>query len=208
MNKLAVSGIGGAIGVLLSVGLVNAVQPNDPYYLQGEQWYLTDKINAPQAWDIAKGNASDRIAVIDDWNGTDLYGHYHRDLWPKQDPGWDRYPSDQNMRMSSGMWNAGMAGAETDNGIGMAGLGWNNRLIPIRAAEASIIYPADFAEGIRQAVNRGAQILLVCPEAWGPNHPNEDPDVSSGLTDAKNSGRILIGEAGGDSWTYRDSTIL
>jgi len=219
MKRLAACGMGGAIVMLLSVGIVHAVQPNDPYFIQGKQWYLTT-IQAPQAWDIGKGNATDRIAVIDNWNGTDQCGHYHRDLWAKQDPGWDRFPPDSNMRMSSGMWNAGLAGAATDNAIGMAGLGWNNRLVPIRAAEPTYIIGADFAEGIRQAVNRGAQVLTVCPEEWGMDRWNEEnPDVSSALTDAKNSGRVLVGEAGSDVlwiwdppramyWPGRDDRVL
>jgi len=48
--------------------------PSDPDYLAGMQWYL-DKVQAPLAWDVARGNSSVVIAIVDqgvDWNHPDL----------------------------------------------------------------------------------------------------------------------------------------
>ncbi len=51
--------------------------PSDPDYLSAMQWYL-EKVQAPQAWDVVRGDSSVVIAIVDqgvDWNHPDLYGN-------------------------------------------------------------------------------------------------------------------------------------
>ncbi|MFC1683554.1 S8 family serine peptidase [Candidatus Zixiibacteriota bacterium] len=43
--------------------------PDDPAYSSGMQWYI-DKVNGPQAWDIAHGDSTVIIGIVD--TGTDL----------------------------------------------------------------------------------------------------------------------------------------
>jgi hypothetical protein len=48
--------------------------PNDLYFLQGWQWYL-DMVQGPQAWDIAHGDQTVIIGIVDtgvDWDHPDL----------------------------------------------------------------------------------------------------------------------------------------
>jgi len=51
------------------------MEPNDPYFLNGEQWYL-NIVQAPQAWDIVQADSSVIIAIVD--SGVDFD---HPDLW-------------------------------------------------------------------------------------------------------------------------------
>lgn len=200
------------LGVLSCLFIVNLVfggeaPPNDTYY--DSLWALR-RIQARPAWGIAKGNSNDYIAAIDDWNGTSSNSHYHSDLWPKQVTGWDRWNGNEDFYdMGSGMWTGGLAAAATNNQNGITGLAWNNMLMPIRVSESgSIIYAQDFADGISNAVNLGAKVLLVCPQAWS-NHWDQEPSiVSTALSDAQSAGCILIGEAGSDYWTDSDSSSL
>ncbi len=50
-------------------------QPDDPFYLSGEQWYL-NTVHGPEAWDMAHGDSSVVIGIVDtgvDWDHPDLW---------------------------------------------------------------------------------------------------------------------------------------
>ena len=52
-------------------------KPSDTDYLTGMQWYL-EQVQAPQAWDVIRGDSAVIIAIVDqgvDWNHPDLYGN-------------------------------------------------------------------------------------------------------------------------------------
>jgi len=104
--------------------------PNDPYY--GQQYHLDHSvypdINAPEAWELCNNFGEGVIVAILD-NGFD---YEHPDLienvWP--DLGWDFYydqPITQSNRRDHGTAVAGLAGAMTNNSIGVSGIsgGWN-----------------------------------------------------------------------------------
>jgi thermitase len=128
--------------------------PNDPDF--SSQWALT-AINAPGAWDITIGTSAITIAIID--TGIDLT---HPDLMAKVVPGatfvpGTTYPQDDN---GHGTHVAGVAAASTNNGIGIAGVSWNARLMPVKVVDASGngTY-AQLIQGIGYAVDNGARIL-------------------------------------------------
>ncbi|MFD6160917.1 S8 family serine peptidase [Nocardia sp. NPDC060256] len=121
--------------------------PNDPSY--GDQWGL-DMINAPLAWDRQKGSDTVKITIID--SGCDSN---HPDLAPRlgtstRGKGWDfcenptvGYGSqrvgdftspddDPQDELGHGTSMAGIIGAATDNGIGIAGVTWGCRLLAAR----------------------------------------------------------------------------
>ncbi|MCX2729193.1 S8 family serine peptidase [Saccharopolyspora sp. NFXS83] len=111
-----------------------AVTPNDPKL--AEQWGL-DAIRAPLAWDRQKGAGFTKIAVID--SGCDKS---HPDLAPRLLGGWDfcENPSvpagfqrvgdfttpddDPQDEAGHGTAMAGILGAATNNGVGVAGTTW------------------------------------------------------------------------------------
>ncbi|MEU6747262.1 S8 family serine peptidase [Spirillospora sp. NPDC046719] len=118
------------------------VNPNDPQF--GDQWGL-DRINAPLAWDRQKGSDTVKITVVD--TGTDKN---HPDLAPRLGKGWDFCenptvkpgevptgdftspdddPQDEN---GHGTMMAGIIGAVTDNGVGIAGVTWAGKILTAR----------------------------------------------------------------------------
>ena len=131
--------------------------PNDPLYAQ--QWALTGatgSINAPSAWDLQVGSASVTVAVVDtgitphpDLAGRVLPGYdFVSDLAMANDGnGRDSDPSDPGNGTRDnecgdgipgepsffhGTFVSGIIAADTDNGIGVAGLDWNARILPVR----------------------------------------------------------------------------
>jgi len=216
MKKMLLVGLWGVIGCFLVAARGWGAQPNDPYY--GNQWGL-QRIRAPQAWDVTKGNANDKIAVIDNWNGSTTNSHYHSDIFPKQVAGWDETGYDDGWPMGEGIRDGGIAAAATNNSNGIAGIGWNNMLMPLRVAVGDITTASWFALGIRKAADMGAQVLTVCPQGWGASFfDTEDQGIRDALDYARSSGCILVGEAGSDEinhnyastlyWPGRDNRVL
>ncbi len=154
-------------------------QPNDPFI--GSQHYL-NTIQAIDAWAIEQGDTNIVIAIID--TGIDLF---HPDLindiaYNYDDPingedndndgyvdnfyGWDLGENDnypQYNASAHGVHVAGIAGASTDNGTGMAGVGFKSRLLPIKISDADGRLVRAY-EGIIYAADQGAKVINC---SWG-----------------------------------------
>lgn len=152
--------------------------PNDPKYLDNSQWFL-DAIFSQQAWDVNKGSTDIVVAIIDtgvDWDHPELQNK----IWtnPGEIPnngidddgngfiddvrGWD-FGSGDNDPMEDaavhGTHVAGIVGAETNNGIGIASIGYNTSIMPVKITEGnSGSFPFPFG-GIEYAVDNGADVI-------------------------------------------------
>ncbi len=135
--------------------------PNDTSF--GSQWGMT-KINVISAWPFGEGDSDFIVAIVD--TGIDLD---HPDFSctvsngaDKLTSGWNfvsgnSNPDDDN---SHGSHVAGIIGACTNNGIGVAGTAPNVRLMPVKVLDSggSGTY-ADVAAGIRHAADNGAKVI-------------------------------------------------
>src|SRR5690606_38897324 len=100
--------------------------------------YSLHKIKAPQAWDISKGSASIIVAITDD-----AFRIAHEDLTNKWVNGRDVADGDNNTNPPSfngnfgnhGTHVAGTVGCDTDNGKGIASIGWNIKIMPVKVAK-------------------------------------------------------------------------
>ena len=150
--------------------------PNDTDFAQ--QWGLT-QINAPTAWDTTTGSNSVTIALVD--SGMDKT---HPDLSSKvwTNPGevagnsidddnngfvddlngWNfvngnNNPADDN---GHGTLVAGIAGAASNNGIGVAGVCWQCKLMPVKVMSAGgVANYSDIASGVLYAAQKGAKVI-------------------------------------------------
>lgn len=98
-----------------------AYDPDDPQY--GVQNNLTTQlglVRAPKAWDISHGNPTVVIGILDDNFDTN-----HEDLKFQI----LQHFEDNNNPQHHGTKVAGMVGAETNNGKGIAAIGFNIKLI-------------------------------------------------------------------------------
>lgn len=166
--------------------------PNDTYW--SSQWSLP-QIQAPDAWEINTGSTSVVIAVID--TGVDLA---HPDLDDKIVPGHDFVNDDDDPQddFGHGTHVSGIAAAETNNGLGVAGISWGARIMPVKVLDYSgtgTYY--DVADGIVWAADQGAHIL---------NMSLGGPQPSSVLEDAVNyawdKGAVLVAAAGNDGTNW------
>ena len=104
--------------------------PNDPLY--SSQWGLT-KIQADKVWGVTTGRQDTIIAVIDtgiDYNHPDLAAN----IWREHYYSWNFVsnnadPMDDN---GHGTHIAGIIGAVGNNGIGIAGVNWNVKIMPLK----------------------------------------------------------------------------
>jgi len=131
------------------------VVPNDEEY--GLQWHY-EQINLPDAWDTTTGSDSIIVAVLD--TGI-LSGH--PDLAGRLIPGYDfvssrsrsqdgdgidpdaEDPGDDPDNSSSsfhGTHVAGTVGAATNNSIGVAGVTWQTRIMPVRVTARMLRAPS------------------------------------------------------------------
>jgi len=172
--------------------------PNDPLYPQ--QWHLKNTgqnggrlgadIKAEQAWNITQGNPSIRIAVID--SGIDLNHEDLRDkiVAPRDVIEEDNDPSPTGPNEEHGTSVAGLAAASGNNGLGVTGVAFNSRIIPIRLVVDAGWENLDEAQALRHAADSGADIIN---NSWGPAddgrvHPL--PDVTREAIDyATTTGR-------------------
>jgi type VII secretion-associated serine protease mycosin len=137
--------------------------PNDQSY-PSQQPYLT-RIGAPTAWDVADTGASTVLAVLD--TGVD---RDHPDLAPNLVTGRDVVnrdadPSDDN---GHGTAVAGVVGAVTGNGTGVAGVAWNAKIMPVKVLRADGTgFDGDIAAGITWAADHGADIINLSLGGFG-----------------------------------------
>jgi thermitase len=127
--------------------------PDDPWFWN--QWGMV-KVQAPQAWDVTTGSPGINIAILD--TGVDLD---HPDLANK-------IVSNINLTSSTtvddvhghGTHVAGIAAAMTNNGIGVAGLGYGSTIMNVKVMgdTGSGAY-SWIASGIIWAVNNGAEVI-------------------------------------------------
>lgn len=167
------------------------VFPNDPAYYGSDQWGL-DKIQAPKAWGITSGSSQVIIAVID--TGVDLD---HPDLQAKIVAGWDFVNNDDQADddNSHGTHVAGIAAAATNNNLGIAGVSWDARIMPIKVLNSGGNgYMSDVISGMEYAADHGAQVLNL--SLGGIVTSGEAQSLQTAVNYARSRGAVVIAAAG------------
>ncbi len=189
--------------------------PNDPKL---SSQYALAKVQAEAAWNISKGNTNIVIAIVDtgvDWNHDDLAAN----IWNNSDEildgtdtdgngfvddirGWDfggldgtpdNDPTEDSP--THGTHVAGIASAVTNNSIGIAGLGYNTKIMPVKTSQHNVsdeIISYGY-EGIIYAADNGANIINC---SWGGfGFSNAEQEV---INYAVSKGCVVVCAAGND----------
>src|SRR5205823_1086765 len=161
--------------------------PNDPSY--PNQWAL------PQiGWDQAYGSTTisgiATIAVLDT-------GVQSSDV--PAGPGWSAFGTDPSIDPNGhGTWIASIAGATTDNGQGIAGVGFDGiNIMPVQVLDATGTgQDSDIITGLVWAADHGANVAVMA---------FSNPGYSTALQDAVNyawsHGVVVVAAAGNDGGT-------
>ncbi len=160
--------------------------PNDPGY--ASQWHLP-RISAPGAWDISQGSSSVSIAIVD--SGVDPT---HPDLAAKLIPGYNFLGSNTDTHdvYGHGTAVAGTAAALTNDGIGGAGLAWNNTIMPLVVINSSNLATyADIASAINYAADHGAKVINL--SLGGSSYSST---LQNAVNYAWSKGAVIVAAAG------------
>lgn len=130
--------------------------PNDPYFTSAEQYLGT--IRAPDAWDVTHGSRLVTIAVVD--TGVSPVEDLAKQLLPGRNFIANSSDTRDDTTISHGTMVAGVAAATTDNGVGIAGVGWDTNVLPVKVLSAQG-GGTDFqiAAGIVWAADNGAKVI-------------------------------------------------
>lgn len=164
-------------------------EPNDPLY-RAQQWGLK-QINAPDAWDITTGSDSLVIAVVDSGvlpSHTDLIGKVLNGMNFSADPA-NQKSADDN---GHGTYVAGIAAANTNNSIGLAGVAWNARILPVKVLDADGLGTnATIAMGVKYATEQKVQVINI--SLGGPERARV---VEDAVRSAFNQGIVVVASVG------------
>ncbi|SDZ17837.1 Subtilase family protein [Micromonospora pattaloongensis] len=182
---------------------------DDPLY--GKQWGL-QQLHAEQAWRTSTG-AGVIIAVVD--TGVDLG---HPDFAGKLVPGatfvdcgsascgngdWRGPDGVADPEDTHGSHVAGIAAAATGNGVGIAGVAPDARIMPIKVLEQGAGSFADIAAGIRYAADHGAQVVNLSlgglPGTQALTLTGLVSDVTDAIAYASGKGVAVIAAAGNEA---------
>ncbi len=175
----------------------NSIPPGDQHY--GNQWYLNNDtnpehdINIEDAWMVSRGSPLVVIAVIDD--GFDLD---HEDLEPqlvqtekiKNLTGSSSFPEETH-----GTSVAGIASAHTDSpdDIGIAGVGWRCRIMPIAFGET--LTSSSLIDGLVWARNNKAKIVNISHRIF-TDSCETGADIKNEINYCVNNNMVIVAAAG------------
>jgi hypothetical protein len=162
--------------------------PNDPEY--AGQWHLP-RINAPAAWDLTQGGAGAVIAILD--SGIDAtVTEFGGKLVAGTNTFDSATPGDTSDAFGHGTEVAGIAGALTNNGIGIAGVAGASPLMPVRVTNATGgATSASIANGILWAADHGARVVNLSFDGVAGN-----ATIRAAAEYAYNHGTLVVAAAG------------
>ena len=165
-----------------------AVAVNDPK--TGPQYSL-DRMRVRDAWAFSTGRAR-TVAVLD--TGVE-FGH--PDLAGRTVPGHDFVSNDGDASDDNGhgTWVSGIIAANANDGIGIAGISWQDRIMPVKIMSANGTGDtSDLTAGIVWATDQGANVINMSVGGFPYSQ-----FVHDAVRYAWNHGVVLVGAAGNNA---------
>lgn len=198
-----------AVGLVATAGSAGAAT-DDPLR---DKLYGLDQVHAEQAWADNRGEGV-VVAVVD--TGVDLG---HPDLAGRLVPGADFVCGDQTGSCGDGSWKgqdgvgqesdvhgthvSGTIAANADNGIGVAGVAPEAKVMPIKVLEDGSGTNEDIAEGIRYAADHGADVINLSlgglPGTQIFSILGLDTTMKDAIQYARDKGTLTVAAAGNTS---------
>ena len=173
--------------------------PDDPKYPSA--WHLP-LMGMPAAWDLSTGSGI-VVAVLD----TGVYAG-HPDLAGKLLPGWNAVDQSNDWADLKGHGTnvAGVIAAVTNNGIGVASIARDAKILPVRVSNRSdgVAYLSDIARAITWAADNGARVANVSYMVAGST------TIENAARYMRDKGGLVVSAAGNDGtdYGYSDSAAV
>jgi subtilisin family serine protease len=139
---------------------MNARIPNEQFFSYQYALFNNGQVFYPEK--NLRGTTAADIKATEGWTWDTGIAAGHEDLKNKIVPGYDFVNDDADAQDDNGHGTlvASLAAAETDNGIGIAGVGWNASLLPVKVldSQGNGNY-LTIAAGIKYAADHGAKVL-------------------------------------------------
>jgi serine protease len=190
---------------------------NDSLYLYQNN---LGRIHVPAAWNISKGDSSVVIGIVDtgvDFTHPDLAGNIFTNKitdaeYPGDTHGWDfggesgtadNDPHEDVSVYSNGYHGthvAGIASGVTNNSIGVASVGYNCSILPVKVSKNNnrsdngLPYVVYGFEGIKYAADKGAKVINC---SWGGySYSSYEQEI---IDYAISKGALVVAAAGNDN---------
>ncbi|MEN6370648.1 MAG: S8 family serine peptidase [Armatimonadota bacterium] len=193
-------------------GLYNDGYNNDFFSMLGGTSVEGADIHAEEAWDVTTGSSSVIIASVDtgvDYTHEDLAGN----IWTNPGEiagngidddkngyvddimGWNFVGKSADVQddHGHGTFTASVADAEGNNGVGMAGVAWNCRIMALKVLdENGYGLEDDAAKAVMYAVDNGAKVINMSMEG------DDAPLLKYAVNYAWNKGAICVCASGNE----------
>ncbi len=169
-----------------------AWNPNDPQF---PQQFAMPVIRASQAWDYWRGDPNFIIAILD--SGV---ARTHPDLQARLLLGFDfgNDDNDPTDPFGHGTFVTGIAGAVTNNGIGIAAVAPEGKVLPVKVfTDTGQGYLNDLIDGVSYAVTQGAHAINLSLGSTSPFGTL----FENALNSAWNAGVVIVAAAGNNNNT-------
>jgi thermitase len=198
-----------------------AATPNDPDFSSlyglnntGQTGGTPDAdIDAPEAWDVTTGDPNLVVAVID--SGVDVnHPDLRENIWtnPGEIPdngidddrngyvddvnGWDFFNNDNSVYDpvdvdDHGTHVAGTIAAKGDNALGVVGVNWQAKIMPLKFIGPNTGRTTDAVKALDYALNKGVKISN---NSWGGS--NHSQSLRDAIARADAAGHLFVAAAG------------
>jgi serine protease len=176
------------------------------------QWnFIGDaSINAPEAWDLAAGRGAPGgrgavVAVLDTGVAYETRGRFKRAPDLRRNTfvrGYDFVDGDKhpNDEFGHGTHVAGTIAQHVNNGVGVTGIAYNAKIMPVRVLDENGEGAAfEISRGIRYAAKHGADIVNLSLEFDPSITARQVPDIISAIRFAHRKGAVVIAAAGNEA---------
>ncbi|KIX84653.1 S8 family peptidase [Thermus filiformis] len=189
--------------------------PNDPLY-SPYQRDLLQLMGLEAAWDRVTGDPQLILAVVDTGYlpHEDMDSRWYRPPGQKLDLADDDFDPTDDIPSSKnhghGLAVASVLGAATDNSLGIAGVTWSGRVLPLKVArsgDGEITYTALDA-ALQKAKDLGARVVNL-----SLGGPATDSALGVTLSNLRSSGVVVVAAAGNDGaegilYPARDPSVI
>jgi len=149
--------------------------PNDPSHTGTNKWYHT-LVGSENAWNITQGRTQVKVAIVDNAvfsTHSDLTAFKQYDVADNDNNATPPLDYAQDQGWSHGTHCAGLATADINNGVGIAGLGGNVELIGVKCTPNSATSSGSVwygYAGVQWACENGAHVVSM---SFGGTSPSQ-----------------------------------